>query len=71
MAKKRLNSRHTTSAIHDSGHINLVTDIIISAILVVSGRCAVDSEKEVLEARVFLQSEKCQRWAMFVGVDID
>lgn len=49
-------------------YVNLVTAIIIDAISIVNRQSAA-TDYQRRNALEFLQSNKCQRWALIAGVD--
>jgi hypothetical protein len=67
---KRQNSRYTKRAKAVDPYGNLAADIIIDAILIAYGKSPA-SRKSRNEARQWLGSEQCQRWAGVIGVDIE
>jgi hypothetical protein len=67
---KRRNTRYTKRTETSDPYTNLVTDIIIDAILMVSGQSPAKNDKVLCEAILWLQSETCQRWSLIAGIDI-
>lgn len=67
MAKRLKRRRQTIHPIADP-YCHLAADIIIEAVMLVIGQAA-GNDYDRARALLFLQSEKCRRWAGVVGVN--
>jgi hypothetical protein len=67
--KVRRNNRRTNQTQTVDPYKNLVSDIIIDALLIISGQAVADDKKR-REALDFIHSEKCKRWSEVLGINL-